>query len=103
MRPTALAGCAVALAIVTTAAIPQRTHAQANDPPNPYRTVENWAKLPDGRKWGQTIGVDVDPDGIRPRVAGFACAFDFDHGHIHGRSNRGFRRHAASDSRRHTG
>jgi DNA-binding beta-propeller fold protein YncE len=30
---------------------------------NPYRTVENWAQLPDGRTWGSTSAVDVDRDG----------------------------------------
>ena len=30
---------------------------------NPYRVEEGWAKLPDGRKWGSTSGVDVDRDG----------------------------------------
>src|ERR1700737_148074 len=35
----------------------------ANDLPNPYRTVTNWAQLPDGRKWGSTAGVDIGPDG----------------------------------------
>ena len=35
----------------------------ANSLPNPYRTVENWAKLPAGRTWGQTPTVDVDRDG----------------------------------------
>jgi hypothetical protein len=77
MRPTALAGCAVALAIVATSAMPQRTYAQASQPPNPYRTVENWAKLPDGRKWGQTISVDVDRDGksiwVFERCGGTTC------------------------------
>src|SRR6516165_12756274 len=63
MRSTTLAGCAVTLAIMVAGAMPQRTHAQANDPPNAYRTVESWAKLPDGRKWGQTISVAVDRDG----------------------------------------
>jgi len=33
--------------------------------PNPYRTVENWAKLPDGRTWGSTSAVDVDRTGQR--------------------------------------
>jgi hypothetical protein len=40
--------------------------AQADDPnsaPNPYRVIEHWAQLPDGRSWGQAIGVDVDRDG----------------------------------------
>ena len=27
-----------------------------------YRIVENWAKLPEGRVWGQAIGVDIDRD-----------------------------------------
>jgi sugar lactone lactonase YvrE len=39
---------------------------QAEDPnsaPNPYHVVEHWAKLPDGRVWGQAIGVDIDRDG----------------------------------------
>ena len=31
--------------------------------PNPYRVEENWAKLPEGRKWGGAIGVDIDRDG----------------------------------------
>jgi DNA-binding beta-propeller fold protein YncE len=34
-----------------------------NSAPNPYRSVENWAQLPEGRTWGATSGVDVDPDG----------------------------------------
>jgi DNA-binding beta-propeller fold protein YncE len=31
--------------------------------PNPYTSVENWAKMPPGRHWGSTGGVAVDPDG----------------------------------------
>ena len=34
-----------------------------NDLPNPYRTVENHFKMPEGRKWGSTSGVGVDRDG----------------------------------------
>jgi DNA-binding beta-propeller fold protein YncE len=34
-----------------------------NDAPNPYRTIEHWAKLPDGRKMGSTSAVDIDNDG----------------------------------------
>jgi len=34
-----------------------------NDLPNPYRTIENWAKMPEGRTWGSTSAVDIDPDG----------------------------------------
>lgn len=35
----------------------------AKDVPNPYRTITNWAQLPDGRHWGSTAGVDIGPDG----------------------------------------
>ena len=31
--------------------------------PNPYRTIEDWAKLPEGRTWGSTSSVDIDRDG----------------------------------------
>ena len=71
-------GLALVAAIATTPLWTQaQVHAQAADPPNPYRTVENWAKLPDARKWGQTIGVDVDPDGksiwVFERCGGTTC------------------------------
>jgi DNA-binding beta-propeller fold protein YncE len=35
----------------------------SGDLPNPYRAIPDWAKLPDGRKWGSTAGVAVAPDG----------------------------------------
>ena len=31
--------------------------------PNPYRLVEDWARLPDGRQMGAVGGVTIDPDG----------------------------------------
>ena len=34
-----------------------------NSAPNPYRVVEHWAKLPEGRVWGQPLAVEVDRDG----------------------------------------
>ena len=37
------------------------TQAYAQD--NPYSIEEGWAKLPEGRKWGATIGVEIDRDG----------------------------------------
>src|SRR4029077_13667410 len=33
------------------------------DLPNPYRTVENHFKLPEGRKWGAISAIDIDKDG----------------------------------------
>ena len=44
----------------------EQTYAQGNNPnayPNPYQLQENWAKLPPGRTWGSTIGIEIDPDG----------------------------------------
>src|SRR5204863_9719714 len=37
--------------------------APTNEAPNPYQSVEGWAKLPEGRTWGSTSAVDVDKDG----------------------------------------
>src|SRR6185503_21271919 len=37
--------------------------------PNPYLTIEGWAKLPDGRVWGSLSAVDVDKDGVSIWVA----------------------------------
>jgi DNA-binding beta-propeller fold protein YncE len=34
-----------------------------NHEPNPYRTVEGWAKMPPGRAWGSTSAVYPAPDG----------------------------------------
>jgi hypothetical protein len=54
-------------------------HAQAdpNSAPNPYRTVEKWAKLPEGRMWGQVISADIDRDGksiwVVERCGGTSC------------------------------
>jgi sugar lactone lactonase YvrE len=37
-----------------------------NDLPNPYQTaVRNWAKLPDGRTWGSTAGIEI---GLRNEI-----------------------------------
>ena len=41
----------------------QSTVAPTNDAPNPYQTIEGWAKMPEGREWGSTSAVDVDKDG----------------------------------------
>ncbi len=48
-----------------------------NSLPNPYRTVENWAKLPAGRTWGSTAGVTVDSKGniwVFERCGANTCA-----------------------------
>jgi DNA-binding beta-propeller fold protein YncE len=49
--------------------------APTNSAPNPYRAIENWAKLPDGRNWGSTSGVAIDPDGTSVWVAERCSAY----------------------------
>jgi DNA-binding beta-propeller fold protein YncE len=46
-----------------------------NSAPNPYRSIDHWAKLPEGRTWGSTSGVDIDPDGTSVWVAERCGAF----------------------------
>jgi hypothetical protein len=49
----------------------------ANSQPNPYRTVENWFKMPEGRKWGSTSAIYPTPDGnfwIAERCGANTCA-----------------------------
>jgi DNA-binding beta-propeller fold protein YncE len=43
--------------------------APVNSLPNPYRSVENWARMPEGRTWGASAGVYVDPAGTSVWVA----------------------------------
>ncbi len=54
-----------------------QTDAATNSLPNPYRTIENWAKLPEGRPWGSTAGVSVDSHGdiwVAERCGANTCA-----------------------------
>lgn len=53
----ALAGALTAIGAAAQQPIPSASL------PNPYRLVEGWAKLPDGRTWGAPAAVDIDPDG----------------------------------------
>ena len=56
--------------------------AQLNSEPNPYRTIENWAKLPKGIHLGQVISVETDIDGksiwVFHRAAPHILKFDGD-------------------------
>src|SRR5437868_2307141 len=49
----------------------------ANSHPNPYVTTADFFKMPAGRKWGSTAGVDIDKDGktvwIIDRCGGNSC------------------------------
>lgn len=53
----------VAAAVAGAGLAAQATQAPTNDAPNPYETIENYFKLPEGRTWGSTSAVDVAPDG----------------------------------------
>ena len=63
--PVVRSGLALAVASVLGAQSP----APVNDRPNPYRTIEGWAKLPEGRTWGSTSAVAIDKDGESVWVA----------------------------------
>lgn len=47
----------------------QSGQAPTNDAPNPYTIETGWAKMPEGRTWGSTSAVDIDPDGVSVWVA----------------------------------
>ena len=61
-RAAGLALLAATVAVIGVSG--RRTDAQAmmsptNDAPNPYQSIEGWAKLPEGRTWGSTSAVEV--------------------------------------------
>jgi len=60
---TALAVGATVIAFSGTRTYTQANVEPVNGLPNPYETVRNWGTLPDGRQWGSTAGVAIDPDG----------------------------------------
>ena len=49
--------------IVFTSALFAQPDAKPNSQPNPYRTIEHWYQLPEGRTIGSTSGVAVDSKG----------------------------------------
>jgi hypothetical protein len=57
----AIFAATIAIAVIAAGkAYAQSDPAPANSAPNPYRTIADWAKMPDGRTWGSTGGVAVD-------------------------------------------
>jgi len=72
-RAFALAAAAIIISVGTEAFA--QAGAPTNSGPNPYRSIENWGKLPDGRTWGSTSGIDIDPDGTSVWVAERCGAF----------------------------
>jgi sugar lactone lactonase YvrE len=67
MPHSARLGTMLALAVVTAfATAGGRAYAQASDPnsaPNPYRMLDKWVQVPEGRQLGAAIGVAMDRDG----------------------------------------
>jgi DNA-binding beta-propeller fold protein YncE len=49
--------------------------APTNSLPDPYRSIEHWGQLPEGRTWGSTSGIGIDPDGSSVWVAERCGAF----------------------------
>jgi len=55
---------ALPILVFVLAAVPAQGQVKPNnDLPNPYQTIEHWAKLPEGRTWGSTSAVEIDKDG----------------------------------------
>src|SRR5689334_22628840 len=54
------------IGVIAMLAIGGLSHAQTAGPtnslPNPYRSIDNWGTLPEGRTWGSTSAVGIDPD-----------------------------------------
>jgi sugar lactone lactonase YvrE len=75
---TLLVTLCFAIALPGRTASTQTALQPTNDLPNPYQTVEGWAKMPEGRKWGATSAVDIDPDGksiwVAERCGANSCA-----------------------------
>ncbi len=60
----------LAACVLLTAATPMRQ-------PNPYKTIPNWGRLPEGRQWGSTSAIDIGPDGhvwVAERCGANTCA-----------------------------
>jgi sugar lactone lactonase YvrE len=77
----------VAIFVASFVTLGASVFAQDNSKPNPYRTIENWAKLPEGRSWGSTSAVDIDRDGrsvwVAERCGANSCAGKTDDSVLH--------------------
>jgi sugar lactone lactonase YvrE len=61
--PSRFTACASIVFVI--GVLVSRAHGQnaANNLPNPYQTVENHFKLPEGRMWGAVSAIELDKDG----------------------------------------
>ncbi|MEP6835126.1 MAG: peptidyl-alpha-hydroxyglycine alpha-amidating lyase family protein [Gemmatimonas sp.] len=69
MRKSNLLLASAALLSATQLLCAQQPVQPQNGAPNPYTTIEGWAKMPEGRTWGSTSAVDIDKDGVSIWVA----------------------------------
>src|SRR5215213_9479089 len=78
MRMVKNAVLPLALALATIAVAAQNRDQPTNNAPNPYGTIANYFKLPDGRAWGSTSAVEIDRDGrsvwVAERCGANSCA-----------------------------
>src|SRR5436853_4269113 len=78
LRFTFVAAMLAVIALPARVGYSQSNVQLADDLPNPYATVENWAKMPEGRIWGATSAVDIAPDGksiwVAERCGANTCA-----------------------------
>src|SRR6202011_5712061 len=68
---------AVALIVASQGAAVAQPNGAPNSQPNPYRTVEHWFTLPEGRTMGSTSSVFAAPNGhiwIAERCGANSCA-----------------------------
>ena len=77
MQPTKALTWRTWTLIVAAAALIVMAGVPITGQPNPYRTIEKWGQLPDGRPWGSTSAVDVAPNGhiwVAERCGANTCA-----------------------------
>jgi DNA-binding beta-propeller fold protein YncE len=77
MRTAITATILLSLSVASGARAQAPDDAARNSYPNPYRTIANWAKLPEGRIWGAAAGIDVDRHGhiwVAERCGANTCA-----------------------------
>ena len=62
-RRTWTAAAVFACATAVGSLFAQAPATPTNDAPNPYQTVANFFRMPEGRTWGSTSAIDIDKDG----------------------------------------
>ena len=78
LRTVLVAIVALPLSVLRAQGAQQASTQPTNDLPNLHRTIEGWAKMPEGRTWGSTSAVDIDRDGtsiwVAERCGANSCA-----------------------------